>query len=222
MMRRASEAGDCGQRRTGELVLPGIPRRRRSDVRSNVQVRAAEPDDLTSLVRLCLEARAESTVGAQLCTSDSESLRHQIGALLATPGGVVLVATVDGAPAGLLLARLVGPSVFSDVVSLAVEAVYVARDARRRGVGHALLAGAVEVADEGAARSSRAAWSSPPARRSSDSATGGPAGWRLRLRDRGVQHGPVSMRRRNRRPVVLACGPGWRARRDSNPQPSDP
>lgn len=120
-------------------------------MRSNVQVRAAEPDDLTSLVRLCLEARAESTVGAQLCTSDSESLRHQIGALLATPGGVVLVATVDGAPAGLLLARLVGPSVFSDVVSLAVEAVYVARDARRRGVGHALLAGAVEVADEGAA-----------------------------------------------------------------------
>lgn len=120
-------------------------------MRSSVQVRAAEPDDLTSLVRLCLEARAESTVGAQLCTSDSESLRHQIGTLLATPGGVVLLATVDGEPAGLLLARLVGPSVFSDLVSLAVEAVYVARDDRRRGVGHALLAGAVDVADAGGA-----------------------------------------------------------------------
>ncbi|HEX5332447.1 MAG TPA: GNAT family N-acetyltransferase [Cellulomonas sp.] len=120
-------------------------------MRSSAQVRAAEPDDLTSLVRLCLEARAESTVGAQLCTSDSESLRHQIGALLAAPGGVVLVATVDGSPAGLLLARLVGPTVFSDLVSLAVEAVYVARDDRRRGVGHALMAGAAEVADEGGA-----------------------------------------------------------------------
>ena len=120
-------------------------------MRSSVQVRAAEPDDLTSLVRLCLEARAESTVGAQLCTSDSDSLRHQIGALLAAAGGRVLVASVDGVPAGLLLARLVGPSVFSDVVSLAVEAVYVAPHARRRGVGHALLAGAVDVADEGGA-----------------------------------------------------------------------
>jgi GNAT superfamily N-acetyltransferase len=114
-------------------------------------VRAAEPDDIASLVGLCLEARAESTVGAQLCTSDADSLRHQIGALLATPGGLVLVGVVDGSPAGLLLARLVGPSVFSDVVSLAVEAVYVAPDVRRRGVGHALLAGAVDVADEGGA-----------------------------------------------------------------------
>ncbi len=120
-------------------------------MRSSVQVRAAEPDDLTSLVRLCLEARAESTVGAQLCTSDGDSLRHQIGALLGAPGGVVLVATVDSAPAGLLLARLVGPSIFSDVVSLAVDAVYVARDDRRRGVGHALLAGAVDIAEGGGA-----------------------------------------------------------------------
>ncbi|NMM31946.1 MAG: GNAT family N-acetyltransferase [Cellulomonas sp.] len=120
-------------------------------MRSSVQVRAAEPDDLTSLVRLCLEARAESTVGAQLCTSDGDGLRHQLGALLGARGGVVLVATVDGTPAGLLLARLVGPSVFSDVVSLAVEAVYVARDDRRRGVGHALLAGAADIAEDGGA-----------------------------------------------------------------------
>ena len=120
-------------------------------MRSGVQVRAAEPDDLSALVDLCLAARAESTVGVQLCSSDGDSLRHQLGALLASPGGLVLVGIVDGEPAGLLLARLVGPSVFSDIVSLTLETVYVERLARRHGVGRALLAGAVDVAEQGGA-----------------------------------------------------------------------
>ncbi|WP_315092704.1 GNAT family N-acetyltransferase [uncultured Cellulomonas sp.] len=116
-----------------------------------MQVREALPGDLESLVALCLAARRESAVGSQLCTDDADRLRDQLGALLAVPGGRVLLALLDDEPSGLLLARLVGPGPFTDVVSLDIEAVYVVPAARRRGLGHALLVGAVTVAEESGA-----------------------------------------------------------------------
>ncbi|MGN8246210.1 N-acetyltransferase family protein [Cellulomonas soli] len=114
-------------------------------------MRPARPEDLDDLVDLCLAARQESAVGAQLCTDDAPRLRGQIGALLAAPGGQVLLARLDEEPAGLLIGRLVGPGPFTDVTSLNLEAVYVVPDARRRGLGHALLSGALEVAGEAGA-----------------------------------------------------------------------
>jgi GNAT superfamily N-acetyltransferase len=120
-------------------------------VRPGVDVRPARPEDLDDLVRLCLGARQESAVGAQLCTDDGSRLRGQIGALLAVPGGQVLIARLDDAPAGLLIGRLVGPGPFTDVTSFSLEAVYVVPDARRRGLGHALLSGALEIAGAGGA-----------------------------------------------------------------------
>jgi GNAT superfamily N-acetyltransferase len=116
-----------------------------------VQVREALPGDLESLVALCLSARREAGVGSQLCTDDADRLRDQLGALLAVPGGRVLLALLDDDPAGLLLARVVGPGPFTDVVSLDIEAVYVLPAARRRGLGHALLVGATTVAEEAGA-----------------------------------------------------------------------
>jgi GNAT superfamily N-acetyltransferase len=120
-------------------------------VRPGVHVRSARPDDLEDLVDLCLAARAEAGVGSQLCTEDAERLRSQLGALLAVPGGEVLIGTVDDQAAGLLLARLVGPGPFTDLSSLNIEAVFVVPDARRRGLGHALLSRAVAVAEENGA-----------------------------------------------------------------------
>lgn len=117
-------------------------------MRPGVQVRAACPDDLEDLVDVCLAARREAAVGAQLCTDDADRLRDQLGALRAAPGGLVLVASIDGTASGLLLARVVGPGPFTDVVSMSIEAVYVLPDARRRGLGHALLAAAVAHADQ--------------------------------------------------------------------------
>jgi GNAT superfamily N-acetyltransferase len=117
-------------------------------VRPCVQVRPAEPADLTDLATLCLEARGESAVGAQLCTDDGLRLRNQLGTLLAAPGGQVLVGLLDDEPAGLLLASVVGPSPFTDEVSLNLEAIYVAPHARRRGLGRALLARALDVATQ--------------------------------------------------------------------------
>jgi GNAT superfamily N-acetyltransferase len=114
-------------------------------VRSPVAVRPARPEDLDVLVSLSLAARAESLLGPQLCTDDGERLRHQIGALVAEPGACALVGTLDDEVCGLMLARISGPNLFTDEVSIALEAVYVAEGARRRGVGHALLGA---VADE--------------------------------------------------------------------------
>ena len=120
-------------------------------MRPGIEVRPAEPSDMTELVELCLSARAESAVGSHLCTSDAETLARQIGALTATPGGTILVARSDDALVGLMLGRVVGPNPFTDEVSLAVEALYVGAGHRRRGIGHQLMVGAAEIAERAGA-----------------------------------------------------------------------
>lgn len=152
MMRQAPRGGDRRHVVDGYARAAGHPTKEVTDVRSGLQVRPAQPHDLPVLVDLCLEARAESVVGAQLCSSDPDSLRRQLGALLATPGGLALLGVVDGSPAGLLIARLVGPCVFTEAVHLALEAVYVESRVRRHGLGHALVAAAVDIAEQGGAR----------------------------------------------------------------------
>ena len=109
-----------------------------------IDVRPMAPAEVQTVVELCLVARGESMVGPQVCSPDPDAIRRQLGMLAAAAGGLVLVAWQDGAALGLLLGRLVGPSPFRDDVSLEVEAVYVGPDHRRRGVGHALISGAVE------------------------------------------------------------------------------
>lgn len=115
-------------------------------MRTGVEVRPAEPGDVGPLATLCLRARSESSLGTQVCSADQDEVASQIGALSAAPGGVVLTALADDAVVGVLLARVLGPSPFTAEVSLAVEAVYVDRSHRRRGVGHALMLGATHAA----------------------------------------------------------------------------
>jgi GNAT superfamily N-acetyltransferase len=117
-------------------------------VRPGVCTRPATADDLDGLVTLCLEARSELQVGSQLCSDDPQRLRDQLVLLMSSPGGTILTGTVDDEVAGLLLARVVGPGPFSDVVALNLEALYVRAGARRRGLGHALLVAAASLADE--------------------------------------------------------------------------
>jgi len=117
-------------------------------VRPGTNVRPAVVDDLGALVDLCLIARDEAGTGSALCTDDAVRLRLQLATALMLPGAMVLVAVHDGALDGLLLGRLVGPSLFSDAVAVDLEALYVLRDNRRRGVGHALLGAVVKLAEE--------------------------------------------------------------------------
>ncbi|MCG2798946.1 MAG: GNAT family N-acetyltransferase [Cellulomonas sp.] len=117
-------------------------------MRSGSNIRPVVTDDLPQLVDLCLVARDEAGTGSALCTDDVERLTGQLATALMLPGSIMLVALHEGEPEGILLARLVGPSPFSDVVAVDLEALYVGRDSRRRGVGHALLAGLLELAEQ--------------------------------------------------------------------------
>lgn len=117
-------------------------------MRPGTNVRPAAADDLGTLVDLCLTARDEAGTGSALCTDDADRLRQQLATALMLPGAIVLVAVHDGALDGMLLGRLVGPSLFCDTVAVDLEALYVLRDNRRRGVGHALLGGLVALAEE--------------------------------------------------------------------------
>jgi GNAT superfamily N-acetyltransferase len=131
--------------------IPLVPSGGLTAVRIGVQVRGALPGDLDSLVALVLTARQEAGVGSQLCTDDAARLHDQLGTLLGVEGGRILLALLDGEPAGLMLARIVGPGPFTDVVAMDIEAVYVQPDARRRGLGRALLLAAVAMAEEAGA-----------------------------------------------------------------------
>lgn len=116
-------------------------------MRPAVEVRPAVGDDLPGIAVLCSEARRESASGAQICAApDEDRLVRHLSVLLALPGGSVLVALLDGRPVGFVLARVLEPHLFADEASLYIEAIYVGEDARRRGVGHALLSSTADLA----------------------------------------------------------------------------
>lgn len=115
-------------------------------MRSAIEVSAVRPDDRDGVVDLCLRARGETWTASQVCSGDPDTVAGHLGALASAPGAVVLVARADERLVGFLLGRLLGPNLFTDEVNLAVEVVYVDGDHRRRGVGHALMLAAVELA----------------------------------------------------------------------------
>ncbi|RXR22047.1 GNAT family N-acetyltransferase [Oerskovia turbata] len=117
-------------------------------MRAAVVVRPAVGDDLPGVAALCAEARRESAAGPQVCLSDESKLVRQLRVLLSVPGGTALVAFHDDVPVGFLLARVLDPHLFNDEPSLYIEALYVSQDARRRGVGHALLTATADLAAE--------------------------------------------------------------------------
>lgn len=113
-------------------------------MRPGIVVRPVEPRDVDDLVRLCLTARHESWAGPQLCSTDGETVGHQIGAFAGMPGAALFLADCSNEVVGLLLGRVISPNLFTDQASFAVEAVYVDPKHRRRGVGHALMLAATE------------------------------------------------------------------------------
>lgn len=113
-----------------------------------VVARRAVPDDLDVVVDLCLEARGESVVNAQVCSPSRDTVRAQLAAVFDLPDMRLLVAVGEGVTVGFALARVVRPGLFSDTGWLQVEALYVAEQHRRRGAGHALMAALSQIAVE--------------------------------------------------------------------------
>ncbi|GAB3162993.1 hypothetical protein GCM10027059_16600 [Myceligenerans halotolerans] len=101
-------------------------------------MRSAGPADLEAIADLAVRGRDESPAGAQVTAGDHERLREQLSVLLAVDGHV-LVAERGGRIVGVVLGRVVGPHLFMLRPALYLDTVFVAPDARRRGVGHALL-----------------------------------------------------------------------------------
>ncbi|MFP3713986.1 GNAT family N-acetyltransferase [Puerhibacterium sp. TATVAM-FAB25] len=119
-------------------------------MRAGVDVRIAGPDDLTVVADLTAVARTDQPYGMPVDGARTDALLTHLSVYLAA-GGTILVAEADGRTVGFLLARTVGPHLFADEPALLVDTLYVHPRSRRRGVGHALVAHALTLAEEAGA-----------------------------------------------------------------------
>jgi ribosomal protein S18 acetylase RimI-like enzyme len=117
--------------------------------RTPVVTRAAVTDDLPVLLTLWQELRQ---VGARAERAVNPVATPDIAARLADavtrPDCRLVIAFADDQPAGMAMFHAVRPDPLSDSTVLQMMHVVVANAHRRRGVGHALVAAAAEVADE--------------------------------------------------------------------------
>lgn len=117
--------------------------------RTPVVTRTAVIGDLPVLLALWQElrevgARAERAVNP-VATPD---IAGRLSDALGRPDCRLVIAFVDGQPAGMAMFHAVRPDPLSDSTVLQMMHVVVAKAHRRRGVGHALVAAAADVADE--------------------------------------------------------------------------
>ncbi|WP_435300106.1 GNAT family N-acetyltransferase [Timonella sp. A28] len=111
---------------------------------THVDVSDIREHELLEVAHLCVNARDESALGAQICVGEPERLVRQLGVFAQYEGSHVLVARQEGHIVGFIMMRTVAPGVFVDVPTVYLEAVFVASGARRRGIGHQLLSALCE------------------------------------------------------------------------------
>lgn len=119
--------------------------------RVNLRVRPATADDIASLVDLVRSVDTGTGVfsGRPLQDPSVEHLTERFEQILAEPDRVLLIAADDsGAVAGMLAARQDAVGAIDLTPVLHVTHLMVAPDHRRRGIGRALLSGAVQLAEE--------------------------------------------------------------------------
>lgn len=115
-------------------------------MRGVVQVRHAGIDDVAALAKLTEDSSAGHSRGRADSPADREQRFEQ---LLDDSHRVMLVAVeADGEVVGLLVATTEEIGALNPVPALTVSTLIVSPSSRRRGVGRALLAGAVDEAEE--------------------------------------------------------------------------
>jgi ribosomal protein S18 acetylase RimI-like enzyme len=117
-----------------------------------VRIRPATPDDVPALVDLLRQIDTSSGTfsGRAPAAKDMEHLADRLSSVLEEDSRTLLVAVEEstGQVAGLLAARTDEIGMIDVTPTLHVTHLLVAPAHRRRGVGRALLAGAVHLADE--------------------------------------------------------------------------
>ena len=119
--------------------------------RANVRVRPATADDVPPLVEVVQSVEVGTGVfsGKPLQDASTEHLTTRLGEIVGESDRVLLIATDDtGAVAGLLAARFDDIGTIDLTPVLHVTHLMVRPGQRRRGIGRALLAAAVHIADE--------------------------------------------------------------------------
>ncbi|MEV0890443.1 GNAT family N-acetyltransferase [Promicromonospora sp. MEB111] len=116
-------------------------------MRTVLDIHLAREADLPAVAALAATARDDSPTGAQLGAQEADRLLEHLSVLLAA-GGHVLVAEQDGQVVGVVLGRVVAAYLFAESASLYLDMLFVAPQARRHGVGHALLRAAADLAAE--------------------------------------------------------------------------
>jgi ribosomal protein S18 acetylase RimI-like enzyme len=114
-----------------------------------VVTRAATHEDLSILLGLWDElrqvgGRAERAVNPLT----SIDVRERLLEVMLDPNCRVVLATADGAPAGMAVLRVTRPDPLSDSELVSIVHLVVSRTIRHRGVGHALVAAAGDFATE--------------------------------------------------------------------------
>jgi GNAT superfamily N-acetyltransferase len=120
--------------------------------RASVRIRPAERADITALVNVItsVDTRSRTFSGRGILDPDVVHLRERMGEIVDESARTLLIATDDqtGTPVGLLVAKMDEIGAIDLTPALHVTHLLVAPSHRRRGVGRALLAAAVHLADE--------------------------------------------------------------------------
>jgi GNAT superfamily N-acetyltransferase len=103
-----------------------------------IGVRRAGIDDLDAVLELWSQGRDEVTRLGR-ASQPAEQVAPRMAQALASGEIEILLADLDGRPAGFVIIRALPLSFMVDSRSLSIDQLYVTPQARRRGVAHALL-----------------------------------------------------------------------------------
>ncbi|HLS25486.1 MAG TPA: GNAT family N-acetyltransferase [Beutenbergiaceae bacterium] len=113
----------------------------------SVSARFAEPQDLDAVVPVLRSVRADSPLGAQLVDPEADLSGH-LHAWYAQPQNHLVLVEDETQVVGAALAQVIEANLFSDVIYLQIEALFVQNEYRRRGAGRALMGQVALVAAE--------------------------------------------------------------------------
>ncbi|MGZ4591618.1 MAG: N-acetyltransferase family protein [Actinomycetes bacterium] len=117
--------------------------------RPGVAVRDAVPGDLPDLMAMWAELRElGGRVERTMPSASEDGVLDRLRTVSEDPDSRAVVATIDGETAGMALLNRSSFAPLFDQSAVHVHYLHVREGFRRRGVGHALLAAAVAMADE--------------------------------------------------------------------------